>query len=325
MKGKYSYMNRYVITGASGHIGNNLVRYIYEKEPDADVILLVRSYIDILNNTRAVQKIINFNSDEELSKMITGDSVLIHLAAIIDLREKCEEETIRINYLLTKRLCDICQTNGATFIYTGSVDGILKSSDEMISEPSKYYPDKLEGGYGRSKALASQYVLDKINSDDEFMAAIILPSAVVGINDYKPSEIGRIIKRCILGKPEFGIKGGYNFVNVTDVCYVIYEAIKRKKRGQFIVSGENVSVGQLYKMINSALKIKRKPIIIPMLLVRLAMPFVDVLNPITIKSLQEPHNYSSRKAAEELDFIPSPIDKTISDTVEWFKQSIRTK
>ena len=33
---------RFVITGATGHIGNNLVRLLNEKDPEAEIITLLR-------------------------------------------------------------------------------------------------------------------------------------------------------------------------------------------------------------------------------------------------------------------------------------------
>lgn len=243
-------MKKYIITGATGHIGNNLIRYIQNNEPTAEITALLRSTTSLLSGTQAEEKLIDFEDDAALSSCIPSDSILIHLAAVIDLSDKKSEEMERVNVELTKRLCRICLKNKAAFIYCGSVDGIYKSGNEIITEPSDYFPEKIEGGYGKTKATAAKYILGVMNENPDFTCSIILPSAVMGINDYKPSEIGRIILDCIKGKPELGMNGGYNFVNVKDVCCAIHSAAVSGKSGQYIVSGENVTVRELYGLIN---------------------------------------------------------------------------
>ena len=120
---------------------------------------------------------------------------------------------------------------------------------------------------------------------------MVLPTAVIGVNDYKPSAAGKIILDTISGKAELGIKGGYNFVDVEDVAGAILILCQTENRGQYIVSGNNVSVKELYEKINSYKNLKKKPIIIPTWIARLACPFVNVLNKITLKALLDSHNY----------------------------------
>ncbi len=312
--------SRYIITGASGHIGNNLVRYINKAEPDRKVIALTRRVIERELEGAVVTEIIGELDDLDfLKNNIKKDDIIIHLAGFIDLSDKEKELTFNINYQYTKTLSDFARKNGNRFIYIGSVDGIYKDKTVgEISEPDRYYPEKIMGNYGKSKALATEYVLNAIKSDKNFSAAIVLPSAVMGINDYKPSAVGKIILDSVKGKPEFGIRGGYNFVDVNDLCFVIYSLINSEKTGQYIVSGENVSVKDMYLKINAALGIKKRPIILPDFIVNSAVPFIKILNPITLKSLREKHNYSSKKAVKELNLSTTPIDKTINDTVNWF-------
>lgn len=311
----------YIITGASGHIGNNLVRFIRKNEPDAEITLLLRKKPKYLENLGCDFIFTDFRGADSVSKAINQGDTVIHLAALIDLSDKRQDEMQRVNYKLTAMICDICLEKNAAFIYIGSVDSIYKDGGGVINEPERYYPEKIHGGYGRTKAMAAQYVLDKINRFPDFTASIILPSAVMGINDYKPSEFGKIILSCVKGRPEFGINGGYNFVDVNDVCFSIYSAAKNRKRGQFIISGENVTVEKMYEKINRVSGRKAKPVIIPDFLVRLCAPFVKMLTPETIKSLREPHNYSCEKAEKELGLIRTPLDKTVYNTVKWFSDN----
>lgn len=315
-------MRRYIITGASGHIGNNLVRFINKTEPDAKIVALTRRQVlTELENTDCEQVIGDINNAEFLENVIQKDDIVIHLACLIDLTDKRGAESYLINYLSTKLICDICLKKlVAKFIYVGSVDGIFREQNcSIISEPNDYFPEKIKGNYGKTKAMAMKYVLSEIRKNSSFNAAMLIPSAVIGINDYKPSAVGKVIFDTLSGKHEFGIKGGYNFVNVTDVCKAIYFLSKSNLRDQYIISGENISVETLYEEINRIKGLSKKPTIIPSAVVWLFLPFIKVLNKITLKSLSEPHNYSYERAASEFSYEPLSIDETLKETIEWFE------
>ena len=158
-----------------------------------------------------------------------------------------------------------------------------------------------------------------MREDKDFPCAMVLPSAVIGVHDYKPSAVGGVIQKVLSGGAEFGIPGGYNFVNVRDVCAAIYTLCQNDLRGTYILSGEDVSVKELYEAINRKKGYRRRPIILPLWLVRPFVPFTRVLNKITLKALCEPHNYSYAKAARELGYSPTPFDKTLDEVIAFFE------
>ncbi len=317
-------MMHYVLTGASGHIGNNLVRYINRTQADATVTALTRRPVDReLAGAVCVQEIGNLLDEAYLRRHITADCVVVHLACLIDLSDSRWEETYRVNVETTQLLCDVCREVGCRFIYVGSVDAIPRTGREAaITEPLTYDPDRVEGHYGKSKAIATQYVLDAMATDPSFSAAVVLPSAVIGPHDYKPSAVGKVIRDTLLGKPAFGIKGGYNFVYVEDVCRAIVTLAKGNRRGQYIVSGEDMTVDELYGAVFRVMGVHRKPLMIPFLLVKWCMPFVPVLNPITLKSLREPHHYCCQKAKTELGYSLTCLHEAVKLTVVWFRSNL---
>ncbi|MBQ8444484.1 MAG: NAD-dependent epimerase/dehydratase family protein [Clostridia bacterium] len=310
---------RFVITGGTGHIGNNVIRYIKACDEQSEVIALVRKVGNIaLDGVDCTQVACDF-SKELLKANIQEGDIVVHLAGVIDLKNNKKDETERINFQLTKDICDVCQEKKvAKFVYVGSVDAIYKEGDEIISEPERYFPEKVKGNYAQSKAKASGYVLEAINSNPHLNYAIVLPSAVIGINDFKPSAVGKIISDCINGKSELGIKGGYNFVDVEDVAKGIYKIATSNLRGQYILSGHNVTVKELYEKINKIKNLKKKPIIIPTWIATLACPFVNVLNKITLKALQEPHNYLFLRAQKDFGYSPKDFEQTLKRTLDWF-------
>ena len=313
---------RYVITGGTGHIGNNLIRYINKVQPEAEIIAIVRKENPKeLAGANCTQVVGNLTK-EFVENNIQKDDIVVHLAGFIDLGNKQKEMCHKVNYLLTKEVTDICLEKGVRkYIYVGSVDGIYREGDGEIGEPEEYFPEKIEGYYGQSKAMASGYVLEKIKGNPEFDCAIILPTAVMGVHDYKPSAVGKIIADVLAGGAEFGIKGGYNFVDVEDVAKAIYDVANSSCKGQYIISGHNVSVKELYGAINEYKGLKKKPIIFPTWVAHLACPFVKVLSKITIKALGEPHNYSSARAAQDFGYNPREFKETLKNTIDWIEEN----
>lgn len=315
-------MARYIITGASGHIGNNLVRLINQTDPQSEILVPTRRRIEReLNGTVCKQAVGDLFDAEFLGSLIKDGDIVVHLAGLIDLTDKRAEEMYRINFDLTKHLCEICkQAHVRRFIYVGSVDGIAKEANlhAPITEPCEYDPARVEGHYGKSKAMAMQYVLKEIQGASDFSVAMVIPSAVIGVHDYKPSAVGKVIENTLNGKAELGIHGGYDFVSVTDVCKAILTLCHNDMRDQFILCGGAMRVEELYGVINREVGLKKKPILLPKWLIVPFLPFVKILNKTTLKALCEPHQYSSQKAKHALGYEPLLAEDAVLEAVRWF-------
>lgn len=307
----------YVITGATGHIGNNLVRTLIKQNEKVKV--LVRKIDQSIDNLPIEYVIGNIFDEKFLNDNIGKDDIVIHLAGIIDIKNKLKEETNTINYEGTVKITNVCINKQVKkYIYCSTVDCIYKDDhDSEIVEPEYIDISKFTQNYPISKGKATQYVIDKMKVYDNI--SIVYPSAVIGVNDWKPSSIGRVVRDCIDGKMQFGIKGGYNFIDVDDVVTAVINLSRLDINGSYILSGHDVTVFELYQTINKKLNVKRKIWKIPLFIVKLAIPFVPYLSKFTIDTLQENHNYDNRKAIKELNLKLTNFNETIEKTVDWFK------
>lgn len=315
---------RYVLTGASGHIGNNLVRLINREEPNAEVIALVRRKVTReLTNAVCKQVLGDLASERFLEENIREGDVVVHLAGLIDLSEKRYEECRRVNVELTKKILSVSMKKGVKkFIYTGSVDGIYKAETKgEIAEPKAYFPEKMQGSYPKTKAEAMAFLQALMEENPTANVAMVLPSAVVGVNDYKPSEAGKIILKTAQGGAQFCVKGGYNFVDVEDVCKGIFALAKNERRGTYILSGYDVSVRELYGHINRVKGWKKKPVCVPTWLAKGATVFMKNMTAAMIRTLNEPHSYSCQKAERELGYVRTPTAKTFEKAVRWLEEN----
>ncbi|MFW5794434.1 MAG: NAD-dependent epimerase/dehydratase family protein [Bacillota bacterium] len=302
------------ITGATGHIGNNLVRELYNKNYNFKI--LARKITSAIKEFENFTIIGNIFSSTFLHKHIKPGDTLIHLAAYINLKNTEIKLTEDINYIGTKIIADFCKENYVYLVFSSSVDAIYSPND-LITEPNNIDISKLKNIYQISKAKATNYIF-KLSKQSDLKSLIIYPSAVIGINDYKPSPIGKEIKRCFNKKICLYFKGGYNFIDVLDVVLAIIKAIDKKQTGSVIVSGYYLSLFKLYKLIFKSINKNPLMIKIPLFLIKFTSKILPKYK-VMIEALLSKHNYSNKKMQNELKIKLTPIQETIIDTVNWFK------
>lgn len=308
----------YIVTGATGHIGNNLIKELIEQK--YDVVILARKIDDSIKDLRATYKIGDIFNKTFLEELITKDDIVIHLAGVIDIKNSQKEATLNINYEGTKTIIDVClEKKVKRFVYFSTVDCIYKENDEEIFEPQAIFPEKFSDNYSHSKALATKYVMECRNKQNNVPINILYPSAVIGKNDFKPSSIGKVIQDIIKGKLQFGVKGGYNFVDVDDIVRATIKVCEKEIEGDFLLTGHNISVYELYDITNRHLGRNKKTFKIPLFIVKLFIPFIPYLSKFVLKTITENHNYNNLKMRNELCVIPVSFDETLDKTIEFFK------
>ena len=142
----------------------------------------------------------------------------------------------------------------------------------------------------------------------------------------------RHLLKFIRNKLPFLVSGGYNWVDVRDVVSASINAIESGRKGEnYILSGEFCSLQELSAMI-SKISGCRIPVIVPVSLARLACPFFKIYSSVTkteplytYQSLDilvnSPVNISNAKAKKELGYEPRPLEQTLRDTFDWYREN----
>jgi len=187
------------ITGATGHIGNNVVREFIKNDTPCE--LLLRKLGKAIEGLPVLSHIGDIFHDDFLKSHLKSGDVLIHCAGVIDLTKRLKDESTFVNIQGTFTIVDFCVENHIRLIYVSSVDAINKpKNSDPIFEPNAFDLSKIKSHYAKAKAEGTAYVQDKINQG-LLKGAIVYPSAVIGVHDYKPSAAGhrkRAVKRFCL-------------------------------------------------------------------------------------------------------------------------------
>lgn len=304
----------YIVTGATGHIGNNTVRYLLEQNVPVRVLVRKKD-ISLMGLNIDVKESDTFD-DTFLDAVIGYGDVLIHAAGYINLFNDHRMETFRSNVQLTKRIIHVCLKKQCRLIYISSVDIISKPKTGLVKEPSHFeYQENHKSYYQTSKWLATKYVYDSMK--EGLNAVILYPSAVIGPHDYKPSQVGKEILHIMKHTLLFLLKGGYNFIDVRDIAKAIYLVADKKINDHMILSGYHQSIKALYESISKITCTKKRMVKIPIWLAYITVIFYKRYSSVMIRSLTENAHYDDTKRKVHLFDELIPFDQTLKDTIHF--------
>jgi len=327
-------MDQLIITGATGHIGINLVHLLTKiGKYNIKLLLLPGEDISMFEGMNITFSYGNILDKDFLLTEIKANSIVIHLAGYINISSHDIEKMYQVNYQGTVNVVDACMTNKVKkLLYASSVHAIIPAQKHLKMKEPTFLDEKLVvGDYAKSKSLATKYVFSKIS--EGLPAVVLYPSGVIGPKDYKVSDFGSLIIDIANNKLKAKVHGSYNFVDVRDVADGITSAITKGEIGRgYILSGENVTVNQIYTTINNYLGRKVFIPTLPMWFVKLFAKLAELYytrrhrKPIFTKyslyTISSNHNFDNSYAKKHLGFKTTPIKASLIDSLTWFQKNM---
>lgn len=322
----------YCMTGATGHVGYALLKELQNYE-DRDVRILLRKDPGIFEGLRCEKVKGDITDYESLLEAFKDVEVVYHIAGCVEIKPGNEDFVYNINVNGTKNVLRACRKCGVKrLVYMSSVDTYLpKPDNEVMTEVYKYNPDELEGTYAKTKAEATQLVIDA-NGKEGLETVVCQPSACMGPYDFKVSSVGSMIRMFSSGKfPITMTFGGYNFVDVRDVAIGTVKAGDIGGAGEvYILCNKSVTVDEFIRLLAEASGNKPPRIKLGKGLIDMAAPLMEVYykaadeTPLftryAIRKLCSNCNFSFEKAQRELGYNPRPLKESLVDTINWLKE-----
>ena len=313
----------YIITGANGFLGNNIIRKLEQnRESEIRALVLPNDSIKSLEKLNCKIYYGDVTKKKSLSSIFENtdgkEVYVIHCAGVVYIKSKYNPIVYDVNVNGTKN-------------YVSSVHSITeKPNNETITEIINFDSKKVVGLYAKTKAEAAKYVIDAIKSKS-LNACIIHPSGIIGPNDYGNSHLTQLIKEVATGKLFACVKGGYNFVDVRDVADGIISACDKENRGEsYILSNKYITIKELTDLVCDLEGRKRIKIVLPLGFTKLVAPICELYYNIkkqtplftkySLYTLSSNSNFSNEKAKKELDYKNRDIKDTIKDTLKWLKK-----
>jgi len=239
-----------LVTGATGHIGNVLVRELLGH--GQRVRALVRSGKTPLALEGLDVEIVRGDvlDPASLERAMRGVDVVFHLAARISLEAGPDPEAERVNHQGTLNLLTAAQTAGIRrLVYASSIYALRKPSEGIpIDELQPFDTVGCKGAYDCSKARASLAVLQAAAAGLD--TVILCSTAVIGPYDFHESEAGRAIRLYMRPGMKFYVDGAYDFIDVRDAAQGFLLAAENGRSGEtYILSGDRMTVREVAQTV----------------------------------------------------------------------------
>ena len=319
----------YLVTGSCGHLGGTLVRLLERTGAQVRGLRLpseqardrahVTYYPGDVQDRDSLRPLFGGLEDSEV--------VVFHTAAIVDISGEVTPQMHDVNVNGTKNILALCREYGVKrLVYVSSVHAIPeKDGYAVLREVDSFSPQQVTGGYAKTKAEATQAVLDAAAQGLD--AVVVHPSGILGPFDGAGNHLVQLVKEYAGGKLPACVKGGYDFVDVRDVAAGCLAAAEKGRSGQcYILSNRHYEVQEVLAMAKTLCHGRRLPVL-PMWMAQAAEPLlgwvakVKKQRPLYTKyslyTLRSNDRFDHGKATAELGYRPRDLRQTVRDTLRW--------
>lgn len=320
------------LTGATGHVGYAILKEL-QNHPEKDVKIIIRRDPGIFEGLNCEKVKGDITDYESLLKAFQGADIVYHVAGCVEIKPGNEDFVYDVNVNGTKNVLRACRKAGVKrLVYMSSVDTYVPLPEgEVMREVYHYDPDELEGTYAKTKAEATQLVLDA-NKPGVLETVVCQPSACMGPYDFKVSSVGSMIRMFSSGHfPITMTFGGYNFVDVRDVALGTIAAGDKGGAGQvYILCNQSCTVDEFITQLAEVCGNKPPKIKLGKGLIDFAAPLMEgyykaarkpaIFTRYAVRKLCSNCNFSFEKAQKELGYNPRPLRESLADTIAWIAE-----
>jgi len=325
----------YLVTGAAGFLGSNVCRELVKRNE------LVRAFV--LENDPATKYIPSeveivegdLCNKESLEKlfMVDGDYdlIVLHIASIVTVNPDFNQKVIDVNVGGTKNIIDLSlKYNVKKFVYCSSTGAIPEVKKGDISINEKLDPEKVVGCYSKSKAMATNLVLEAVEKYN-LNACIVYPSGIMGPLDYATGETTKTLIKIINGEMPMGISGTFNLCDVRDLANGIIKAADKGKKGaNYILGNDAISFKKFCKLVAKESGCKEVKFFLPGWFANIVAKHMEkkakkngekpLMTTFSIYNLTRNNQFNSSIAKEELGYTTRSYRDTIVDEIKWLKE-----
>jgi dihydroflavonol-4-reductase len=260
---------------------------------------------------------------ESIRKAMTDCSQVYHCAATVSFEPGEAASVIKNNVTGTANVVkSALESRIGKLCHVSSTAAIGASDNENMADETHGWNDsESHSAYSTSKYLSEAEVWKSIRNG--LCAVIVNPSVILGPGDWNrgSSQYFSAISQGML----FYTKGVTGYVDVKDVCESMIMLMNSPVSGErFIVSSENLSFGEVFRMIAKSINARKpfiyitKPFSVPAVeIIRFSAWLTGKKSPVskeTIKSAYSKVTFDNGKIKRATGMTFKPIEKSIAET-----------
>ena len=314
---------KFVVTGASGHLGANVVRALVSAgETVRAVDIRPGSALEGIAAEFARGDVLE---PETLKGAFAGADFVLHLAAKISIAGDPDGSVRRVNVDGVRNVAEAALEAGVRrMVHCSSLHAYdVGGARGAVREDGPRATDPALPAYDRSKAEGEDELRRVV--DRGLDAVIVNPSGMFGPVDPEPSRMGRVFLAMFRGRIPIGVTGAFDWVDVRDVATALLSAAERGRTGEnYLVGGHRASVTELGRLAAEVSGRRGPRFAVPLAPVRLAAEAAVriagprragrlLLTPESLHALATDPVVDCSKAAAELGYRARPLAESVSD------------
>ena len=314
---------KFVVTGASGHLGGNVVRSLVSAGET------VRA-VDIRPGSALRGSAAEFVRGDvldpaTLKSAVAGAEFVLHLAAKISIAGDPDGSVRRVNVDGVRNVAEAALEAGVRrMVHCSSLHAFdVGATRGPIRENGLRATDPALPAYDRSKAEGEDELRRVVEKGLD--AVIINPSGMFGPVDPEPSRMGRVLLAMFKGRMPVSVTGAFDWVDVRDVAAALLKAAERGRTGEnYLIGGHRASVTELGRLAAEVSGRRPPRLAVPLAPVRIAAEAAVriagpkragrlLLTPESLHALATDPVVDFSKAAAELGYAARPLAETVAD------------
>ena len=318
------------VTGATGFIGAHVARVASELGRPVRATYRNEARLERLGDTEVERVKADVLDRAALRRAFRGCEVVLHCAGFVGARPV--ERVWRVNALAPRIVVEAAVAEGVRrVVVTSSVAAIgPPPGGRQGTEEDLYrgggrgltYPDAKHEGEAQALAAGARGGVEVV---------IVNPSYVFGapVDRSLPGETSsRMIGNYLRGRLPAIVDGETNAVDVRDVARGHILASQLGRPGErYVLGGHDVRWVDVLERVAKLSGVHHPLIVLPpetstLARRREALGLPGLARAEGIALMAQNWRYSSRKARRELGYRSRPLDRTLRDTIDWYRELI---
>jgi len=317
------------LTGATGFVGGHVARELLEQGHDVRVTYRAKGRLARLGGLKVKQIEADVLDRGAMRRAVRGCDVVFHAAGLV--ASSPVERVWEINGLAPQIAVEAAAAEGVgRVVVTSSVAGIGPVARGRVgTEEDAYhgglgltYPDTKHEGEVEALAAGERLGVEVV---------IVNPSYVLGVpvDRLQPGETStRIVANYLRGRLPAVVDGGTTIVDVRDVAAGHVAAAERGKPGErYVLGAHNTSWPDLIARVAKLSGVHHPVIVFPHEVGAVGRRAEALRLPLAISAeamvlMAQNWNYSSAKAERDIGYVTRPLDETLRETIEWYRELI---
>lgn len=318
-----------LVTGATGLLGNNIVRLLLEQGQAVRVLVRATSDPRPLEGLDVERIEGDVRDLESVRKACEGASGVIHSAGLVEIGWTHKQQAREINVGGTEHVAQAAREAGVRMVHVSTVNALAVLKSGALADETMPPQNNVPCTYVVTKQAAELILLDEVSRGLDGL--IVNPGYMLGPWDWKPSS-GRMLLKVASQFAPFAPRGGVAVADARDVAAGTIAALQRGRKGErYILGGHNTTYLKLWQIFAEVTGKRVRPFFRmywPMGFAGAAWGDFCTLvtrkegdvNSAAIRMSAQLHFYSSAKAEKELGFLSRSVEEATRDAWQWFNE-----